>query len=921
MKIKDVIKYFLLAFFLLFSLTSCSKEETVAPTGLDINEDNVLYWDDADNSKGYEIRFYNSDTDVETLKNVRKTNYSLDELEEGDYEISIKTISSNKKYKNSNYSEPLYYHKYYDSGCLYKLINNDLEYEVSKVGKANGTFTIENSYRGKDVTKVGDKAFKGSGKIEEVIIGDNITSIGDSAFYNCPKLKRIELPEGLISIGASCFQSCTALESIVIPKTVKKIANTSFAHCLVLSSVVINDGVEDIEFSAFTSCYSLQTISIPNSVLKIGEGAFSNCKGLSSVSFGEKLQSIDNDAFTNCTKLSDVKFKGNALETIGERAFEECSSISNIVLPSGLKKIGASAFYGCVNLDSIKIPSSCESVGMKAFNGTKIYSAFENEKIIYADNWAVGVNAKFSQELNEITNDTFKNGTIGIADGTFSGYNVLNSINLSGANSTIKYIGNYAFYNCNNLTKFIGGDSLVSLGNFAFFYCNIINVNLGNSLKRIGDYCFAYNKELDNNSLDEYGWIPETVESIGSYAFYETKLYNDTRKAGTIVYAGNWVVGIKNDKFDTISVTLEFEKDRVAGIADSVFMNSVIQNITGVVKCKYIGKWAFANCKDLTNISLNSNLTTIDDYAFYGCESLINVNLPYSLNSIGKYAFGNCTSLTEIDLESTKCKYINDKAFYNCYNLTNVYLDEGLESIGEKAFYNCINLSSIVIPNSVNDLGKKAFYNCTSLASVTFGSGIDTINDSAFYGCSSLKALTLPDNIKYINYNSFSNCKSLETINFGNGIESIGEYAFSDDENIIALNFPNSLKKISKYAFMNLKNVKVVVLNDSIDTIEQHAFYNCVNVTFYTPLSKIKENWNQRFNSSRRPIFYDVMFDDLGRATRVYISNDSFIRGNKIDNINVMDGFKCFTDDYGKEYNISDLSNIEGEVTLTIVYE
>ena len=112
------------------------------------------------------------------------------------------------------FSEIMYFHKYYETGCVDTLINNNSEYAITKVGKASGTFVIEDYYRNKAVTQIADAAFKGSTKVEGITIGSNVESIGENSFYNCSKLNNIIIPESVRTIGVAAFQNCKALTSL-----------------------------------------------------------------------------------------------------------------------------------------------------------------------------------------------------------------------------------------------------------------------------------------------------------------------------------------------------------------------------------------------------------------------------------------------------------------------------------------------------------------------------------------------------------------------------------------------------------------------------------------------------------------------------------------------------------------------------------
>ena len=82
-------------------------------------------------------------------------------------------------------------------------------------------------------------------------------------------------------------------------------------------------------------------------VTSIGNEAFEDCSSLISVVFPESLESIGDYAFEDCSSLTSVIFP-ESLKSIGDYAFNDCSSLTSIVFPKSLKSIGTSAFSDCI---------------------------------------------------------------------------------------------------------------------------------------------------------------------------------------------------------------------------------------------------------------------------------------------------------------------------------------------------------------------------------------------------------------------------------------------------------------------------------------------------------------------------------------------------------------------------------------------
>ena len=242
---------------------------------------------------------------------------------------------------------------------------------------------------------------------------------------------------------------------------------------------------------------------------------------------------------------------------------------------------------------------------------------------------------------------------------------------------SVTSIGNYAFYNCSRLTSVVIGDSVTSIGSDAFRYCDSLTsvyitdlsawckISFGNS--SANPLCYAGNLYLNNELVTELV-IPDSVTSIGSYAFY-----------------------------NCISLTS-------VEIPDSVTS---------------IGSYAFAFCDSLTSAVIPDSVTSIASSAFAWCNSLTSVVIPESVTSIGSDAFESCHSLTSVEIPDSVTS-IGNYAFYNCSRLTSVVIGDSVTSIGEDAFHDCSSLTSVVIGGSVTSIGSDAFAYCDSLMIVYY---------------------------------------------------------------------------------------------------------------------------------------------------------------------------------------------------------
>ena len=113
---------------------------------------------------------------------------------------------------------------------------------------------------------------------------------------------------------------------------------------------------------------SQKTYNIPSSVTSIGEYAFQYCSSLTSINIPSSVTSIEACAFSGCSALTSINIP-SSVTSIGGVAFYGCSSLTSINIPSSVTSIGGYAFYGCSSLTSINIPSSVTNIEGAAFAG------------------------------------------------------------------------------------------------------------------------------------------------------------------------------------------------------------------------------------------------------------------------------------------------------------------------------------------------------------------------------------------------------------------------------------------------------------------------------------------------------------------------------------------------------------------------
>ncbi len=101
-------------------------------------------------------------------------------------------------------------------------------------------------------------------------------------------------------------------------------------------------------------------------VTSIGDWAFEFCSSLVSITIPDGVTSIGDSAVSHCSALTSITIP-ESVTSIGDWAFEFCSSLASITIPNSVTSIGIYAFGGCNSLTSITIPNSMTSIEDNAF--------------------------------------------------------------------------------------------------------------------------------------------------------------------------------------------------------------------------------------------------------------------------------------------------------------------------------------------------------------------------------------------------------------------------------------------------------------------------------------------------------------------------------------------------------------------------
>lgn len=281
-------------------------------------------------------------------------------------------------------------------------------------------------------------------------------------------------------------------------------------------------------------------------------------------------------------------------------------------------------------------------------------------------------------------------------------------------------------------------------------------------------------------------------------------------------WMGNVTVTEYNDKGEKLGTTvvenLGEEYLALAYIADGTDeeWDGRTERYSGVTN---VGAYAFKDCRYLTCMFLNDDITTISERAFYKDEYLSAINMPRKLELIDKYAFYGCDTLTFVRARNcSRLRRIEDHAFYSCTMLAELRLPEGLTYIGPWAF---------------------AWDRILGQEDTTLGlpSSLQTISTGAFAFVNHHKNLNIPANVTSIGDFAFMCDYYMNNLTFSPGDKklTIGKAAFFGDNHMKSVDLSNRVAQIDKCAFAGCEMLEEAYFGDKIDTIEGRAFTSLDN--------------------------------------------------------------------------------------------
>ena len=760
---------------------------------------------------------------------------------------------------------------------------------------------------GNRIETIREYAFGKCANLNSIIFSDKTSTIENNAFTGVPmseaKVRVTDLVAFCNNTTIRCLYNINKqlpirlidkdgaeITDYTVPDDVKTIGERAFLNCVGLTNVNTGNGVELISNAAFYGCYSINSLILGKNLTQIGGAAFVDCNSLKEVHcYANQVPILDNTAFSNAGDMTLYVPRSIRAQYLNDQNWSKFGLIKgldddgnviegrevtlNLTTPGMLKtfafsdegvdpikKLTLSGKMNSLDLATLQdeVFAELEYLNLKdvtlvADGGT--YKAKAGVSFILSDSCYI----KFYQNPNFPDIQQYYYYSNNLA-GAFIGVGKLKHVVMP---TSIKKIGEWAFYNVKTIEKVDYANDAVEIGHGAFSNSGITHLDIPSTVKTIGYSAFE-NSTIETLDMSH-------IEFIGSSAFEDCKYF-------------------KANQDGVLDLAL------TDSIPNYAFKNCASLEKAVLRKLSYLGKEAFSNCTNLEFVTLpdsyeltnsscfsgtlwfnnlpaedgivywkNSALTYRGEYAstfklkegtkllaedFLKSgtkpENVTSIELPFSLETISQNSLpsSNVTKLTipenirtlyascpKVKTLTFNAKHIEDYHLSNCGEIKLV-VGPNVEYLPQTGTVVLADFSDS--PNNVPlTIGRNAF-NGSLLTSISLPERTVSIEAGAFYQCKNLPTVTIPSGVKrlsdnYENHGTFEQCTYLSSIQLPVGLEYIGKHCFYNCTNITSIVIPETVKVMDNGAFINCSNLKNVTLPEGLEKMD-YCFGDCANL-------------------------------------------------------------------------------------------
>ncbi|MBQ9845276.1 MAG: leucine-rich repeat protein [Oscillospiraceae bacterium] len=313
-------------------------------------------------------------------------------------------------------------------------------------------------------------------EITTIVVADGITTLGTYLFSEYSNVAEVVLPDTLTSIGDYNFRGFTSLRGINLPENLKTIGKYTFSGAA-LESIVLPSKLETIGDSSFTDMAALKgEIVFPASVKYIGAYAFKpGCWDITSyvVEEGNKVYSSVDGMLIKGDEIFRVPFLWFVNDTEGP---------TDVYIPENVTVVPSGVFDAVITHTGFRFhihENVTEFASDAIFNSCLIESFVvdeNNTEYIYENGFLM---TKDGKTIVKAANAALNGNTVLVPEGietidnnAFADLYDMCYLKLP---STLKKVGDMAFYSCGNLQRVLIPASLTTIGKEAFVGSYFVN--------------------------------------------------------------------------------------------------------------------------------------------------------------------------------------------------------------------------------------------------------------------------------------------------------------------------------------------------------------------------------------------------------------------------------------------------------------
>lgn len=788
----------------------------------------------------------------------------------------------------------------FDSSYTYNVLSSSNKtIEITKYNGTEETVNIPQTIDGYMVVSLSSSSFIDNSSIKTVNIPATINNI--SCSFNSPNIEEINVN------SSNCYYSSEdgvlydkaketlircpynfQQETFVVPETVKVIgshafktdASTSKTYSSMLN-IEINEGVEELQAAAFSNT-RFKEIILPDSVKKIGNCAFSGTLA-SKIHFGSGVEEIGKQMFTTQSggrtpRLSKITVSpdNEIFSSVDGVLFgnygrdlvvypQNKNDVKEYKIPDGVTYIHSCALQACA-FDKIDLNNVTE-IAENAFMNSTIRS-FIIPECLNDFYYGVATSGIEFTVLNPSCNfrvSYFDFGSYNYSI-TVKGYENSTAQDFvkgnSNANVTYTFIslGKYGESSGESEIDTPDEPEIPDNEESEYVYSCIDDNSIKIEAYKGNDTDLLIPSAIDGYTVKEIGSsvfeakeltsviIPDTVSSIGRYAFYKCNQLKCVTMPCSAEIMSKAFYGCGNIEKVVLTVgtgqMTNYSSDPFLSEKDNSFMQTpwyrskVKAEVVLYNGIKNIGNYAFYKCNNVQSVTIPKTVSSLGIKAFYLNESLQNISVSpdnqnycdvngvlYSKDKSTLIVYPAGKSEISYDIVD-KATDISDYAFSFCQNLKILNFSDALKNMGASSIYDCEALQQVNVPenNEAYYSSDGVLYSKDKSTLVYYPSGKDD------------KEFSVLPNTTAIGERAVCFTK-LESIKISQGVIEIGKYAFYSNRSAIEITVPKSVKHIDRDAFyMCTSLAKITVCSYDCEFVENPVpssatIYTCTGST------------------------------------------------------------------------------------------